>query len=283
MKRFLRGLLRPAGWVAAVCALCSAGVLVWVFARGLNDTPLAYAAYALSAWSLAVLIPYAVRAVRGLKAALMRRPRYLRTRQDPAYRAMLSLALSLAVNLAYALFKAVVCAFTGSAWVGLFAVYYLMLFLLRLYLLRAGQGKGDEWRALGICGASLMLLTLVVSGLGVLMIRRGASPSYPGVTIFAAAAYTFYAVFAAARNLVIYGRLKEPVPLAARGVGMAAALVSLFTLESAMLQRFGGGEQAAAFARTMTALTGGGVTLLIVLLSAGMLLAAHRHASHNAV
>ena len=81
---------------------------------------------------------------------------------------------------------------------------------------------------------------------------------FPGTAV---ALYTFYTTIMAVVNLVRDRKSGSPVMAAARGVNLAAALVSMLSLETAMLAQFGGGE---TFRQLMTASTGGSVCVIVV-------------------
>ena len=84
------------------------------------------------------------------------------------------------------------------------------------------------------------------------------------------AMYAFYIVITAVRDLVKYRRYKSPVMSASKAIKLAAALVSMLSLETAMLAQFGE-ESGPQFRQLMTVLTGGGVCL-IVLVTAGVMM-----------
>lgn len=85
----------------------------------------------------------------------------------------------------------------------------------------------------------LLLLTAPVCGMGVLMIQSGEAPHYPGHMIYAAGAYTFYNLAAAGANVVRYHKRTGAVHAATKMLSLSCALVSLFSLQSAMLATFG--------------------------------------------
>ena len=91
--------------------------------------------------------------------------------------------------------------------------------------------------------------------------------SYPGTLIFAAGAYTFYTVGSSIIDIVKYRKYKSPVLSAAKNIRFVAALVSLLSLETAMLAQFGNDE---AYRFLMTLLTGSAVCLIVLGISVYM-------------
>ena len=89
---------------------------------------------------------------------------------------------------------------------------------------------------------------------------------YHGILIYIMAMYTFYITTLAIINLVKYRKLGSPVMSMAKIINMAAALVSMLSLETAMFSEFGG-EMSAENQRLFIALTGAGVSIIIVTMS----------------
>ena len=67
-----------------------------------------------------------------------------------------------------------------------------------------------------------------------------------------------------------YRKYQSPAMSAAKAINLAAALVSMLSLETAMLAQFGGGE---TFRQLMTASTGGSVCVIVV--GMGVYMAVH--------
>ena len=72
-----------------------------------------------------------------------------------------------------------------------------------------------------------------------------------------------------------YRKLKSPVYTAGKMLGLATALVSMLTLEKAMLATFGAGNDE-QFRLIMTGATGAGVTILILGMAIYMVIVANK-------
>ena len=72
------------------------------------------------------------------------------------------------------------------------------------------------------------------------------------------ALYTFYITTTAIIDMVKYKKYGSPIMSMSKVIKMAAALVSMLSLETAMFSQFGG-EMSPAHQRLMIALTGAGV------------------------
>ena len=96
---------------------------------------------------------------------------------------------------------------------------------------------------------------------------------FPGAVV---ALYTFYTTIMAVVNLVRDRKSGSPVMAAARGVNLAAALVSMLSLETAMLTQFNDGSKDAFFRRAMIGSTGGAVCVLVTVMGLYMVIHAAR-------
>lgn len=264
-NRFVRlclRLLHPPVWLAVIFTLASTVGLIAAFAGWAADW-VGYGFYALSAYTLCadVALTWHLGPAAWNKANENRWVKRYRT--DLPYRAELSVRISLAINLAYALFKGWAGIWYRSVWFGAMAFYYIILVLARSSLARSLKREEtgvDGWRRYIQTGWLILLLTLALSVMGIMMIFRQDRISYPGYVIYVVAGYAFYALINAVRNIVRYRRLEHPVYSASKAISLATALVSLFSMQTAMLAQFGEDE---GFYHLMSCLTGGGVFLLV--------------------
>ena len=88
--------------------------------------------------------------------------------------------------------------------------------------------------------------------------------SYPGFTIYAVAAYAFYKIIAAVIHMVKVKRQGSPLLTILRRVNYIDACVSILTLQTAMFASFS--AEGEAFMRTMNGMTGGIVSLMVLVL-----------------
>lgn len=273
-KRLLRRALAPGWFLTLLLIPTSAALLLYTFtSEDRQHAPAAYAAYALSAYTLAVVCAGAPGLFQRLRAFARRNPYVLRYLSQRELRASLSLHLGAALNLLYAAFKLCSGVWFRSPWLGAVGAYYFLLCLIRLSLVRNVRVKHPDrvrqWRAYRRTGLLLFLLSGAISAMAVQMIRQNQGYSYPGLIIYASAAYTFYRLTIAIVNLVKYRAAVNPVLSAAKAIDLAVALMSIFALQTAMIAQFGGGER---FRRIMNASTGGGVCLLVVCMAVCMIL-----------
>lgn len=276
LRALLKRLMHPPRALLLLLMMVSAAGLAWVFSAGENDGAAAYVFYLLSAWTLAALVVFCAERLPRLKRGIRQNELY-RKYEDPERRAGLTLRFSLISNAAYALFKGAMGVSLHSWWFGTVAIYYLLLSIGRAQLLLALKWEVNEaqaWCIHGLCGALLLLVTLAVASISVLVIRTDSGPRYPGMLIYASAAYAFFAIAMAVRNVLRFRRLRSPLLLAAKSLSLVTAIVSIYFLQTAMLRQFGGTP---AFEDRMNALSGGAAVLLISMISAAMMRAGRKN------
>lgn len=175
-----------------------------------------------------------------------------RIHQDYQYRTILFTTFSFLMNLFYAVSNGIYGWFRQSAWLGTFAAYYLVLSVMRFGLMRYGWKIGNrpvgrslklkELKIYRNIGVLLLVDSLVLDGAVVLLVHNEGGKSYPGTLILAVAAYTFYKIIMSVVHMVRAKRLKSPLLVAVRNIGYVDALVSMLSLQTAMLLSYGEGE-----------------------------------------
>jgi uncharacterized membrane protein YfcA len=93
--------------------------------------------------------------------------------------------------------------------------------------------------------------------------------TYPGLLIYAMAVYAFYAVITAVINVIRFRRQGSPIHSAAKVISLTAALVSMLSLETAMLAEFGADQP--EFRKIMTSISGGVVCTFVLAMAVYMI------------
>ena len=271
----LNKLLHPPKWVLLLAPPVVFAALVYLFISGQNDSALAYPIYGLSAYGLTILILPIPRLMRNAKADVMRRingtafgGRYV---NDLAFRGSVSIYQGMTVNFLYALFRIVVGIRYASVWFISMAVYYLVLGALRLSLILSYRHKADidERQCYRRTARLLFLLNIPMGGMIILMVLANSGYSYPGYVIYLSAMYTFYTMIFSVINLVKFRKLGSPILSAAKVLNFIAALMSVLSLQTAMIAQFS--VESDSFHKMMNAITGGVIWLLVILTAAYML------------
>ena len=279
LKKILHKLLFPGTAVVLFSVLIGAALLVYTFLAAGAHSPIAYLVYAVSAYALAVACASLFLFFRrGARQWAHKQPLLHRYVTDAPFKLQVSLHLSFAVNLLYAAINAFSGLYYRSPWFGSLAAYYICLALMRFSLVRYAhrpgceRSKSAEWRCYRLCGALLTGMNVALAGVVILVIQKNERFEYAGFLIYMMAAYTFYITILAIVNVLRYRKYQSPVMSAAKAVSLAAALVSMLSLETAMLAQFGQADKA-VFRQIMTGATGGAVCLFVV--SMGIYMVAH--------
>ena len=283
VKKVIHAVLFPKAVVIVLCAVLAAILLIYTFGFYGTSGWIAYVSYAFSAYALVIVCIglWSMKnsaAVKRMKDTVLemagQNPYVSRYRADIVFKTKISLLLSLALNTGYAVLKFVTGIFYGSAWLITLAAYYTLLltmrFLLVLHIHRNTRDMAAEWKRCRACGVVLLLMNIILTGMVILVLQRGEGFVYPGYLIYVMALYDFYTMTMAIVNLVKSRKQKSPVLTAAKVINVAAALIAMLSLETAMITQFGA-EDGEVFRHTMIALTGGGICVIMVVMAVLMI------------
>ena len=132
-----------------------------------------------------------------------------------------------------------------------------------------GQDIPAEFRRYRACGLILLLMNQALVGIIIYMVTQNRGFSYSGNMIYAMAMYTFYITISAIINVIRYQSHGSPAISAAKVISLTAALVSMLSLETAMLARFGSDET--EFRRIMLGISGGVVCAVVLAMAIYMI------------
>ncbi len=287
VKRILHKILFPGSAVVIFSIPVGVGLLIYTFLCAGEQSPIAYTSYVASAYSLVIVCIRIIPMIRSGKKWIYQNPYLGRYFQDIPFKLQLSLYLSLAVNLFYVGLNGLSGIYYHSVWFGTLAAYYIFLTVLRFLLVRYAhrQGFGEnldaEWRRYRLCGMILILMNLALAGVAVLVLYKNESFEYAGFLIYAVALYTFYTMIMAVINVVKYRKYRSPVMSAAKTVNLAAALVSMLSLEVAMLTQFKAENDSPYFRELMIGSTGGAVCAIVVGMGIYMIVNSTRQLRNN--
>lgn len=236
-----------------------------------------YASYFLSAYTLTVACIQAPRLIRKI-AAFKRENKYVSLYTSDAHlRIKLSLYGTVAMNTLYALMQLFSGFYFHSVWFYALAGYYALLAVMRFFLLRdtlrvqPGTALIPEYKRYRFCGIMLLLMNLTLAVIVFYIVRQNRGFEYHYIHTIALAAYTFTLMAMAIKNVIKYRRFGSPVMSAAKAISLASALVSMLSLETAMLTAFGE-ENTPEFRQIMTASTGGGVCVIVLTMAVYMII-----------
>ncbi len=268
-KEWWKKLIFPHIVVKILLVIVTVPLLVYSLGYKNANPIIAYFSYGFSAYTLVVVclkLPSTIKNVKEWLYAHKYSNRYL---TDSKLRAEISLYSGTAVNLLYATFYFGMGVYYSSTWIRAIAVYYIVLSVIRVGLVKKDRKKLNiddtvmrrvyELKSCRICGKLMFLLNFVVAGIVGHMLWKNEHYNYPGLLIYAQAAYAFFCLTKAIIHLFKYKKMEQPILSAAKIVSMSTALVSILALQTAMLTQFGEGQ--ANFIRLMNALTGTAVCI----------------------
>ncbi len=276
----------PGNILTIFLVILSTGLLIYSLGFLGANPVVAYISYALSAYTLTVVVIKMPPIIRRIRQGLHNNKYSGRYLAEAELRARLSLYVGFILNTVYAVLKLLAGIHFRSIWIGAVAVYYMILSLMRFGLMkqeRYNQKFEDSTKqqlhglqSYRFCGCLMFLLNIAMTGLVVQMIWQNKTYRYPGLLIYAFAAYTFYCMVRAIINMVKYRKMERPVLSAAKMLSFACALMAVLALQTAMLTQFGEGEGQESFIRLMNSLTGSAVCLSVFIMAVWMIRRANR-------
>lgn len=279
-KTIFKKLLFPKLWVVLLGIPASAAALIFVFVKEYQSMWFAYPIYAFSAYTSTIsciLLFRLYKYVRQNIDEIMNRvPLVRRYFRDITFNMHVSLYRSVVLNVLYAVMKFAFSVYYRSVWFGTLAVYYLLLAVVRFALLHHanrstfGANMKSEWKRYRMCGGILLLINLALVGVVIMVTLENKGFEYTGYLIYIMAMYSFYSTISAVVSVFKYRKYNSPVISAAKVLQLATAMVSMLSLETAMLAQFGTSESDKLH-NIMTGSTGGGVCAVILSIAVYMI------------
>ena len=276
-KKILKAFLYPHIAIMILLFIVSIVLLILSFLILDSASVGAIISYVVSAYTLTVWcfrIPEIITVVKKFKES----NRFIsRWQSDERFRINVSLFSTFALNIIFAVFQLVLGIDHGSFWYYSLAAYYACLACLRISLFKytgkrlAGEDMRTELIKYRICGWVFLFMNLAITLIIFFMIYFGRTFNHHEITTIAIAAYTFIAVPIAIVNAVKYKKYNSPVYSASKAINMAAACVSMLTLESTMLTTFGGEGMDALTRKIMLGTSGGVISAVIVAMAVYMI------------
>lgn len=247
-----------------------------------TDSIAAYLSYVLAFYTLVVWclrIPELIRFFKVFKEE----NKYVKLwQEDTRLRVNVSLYGALFINTAYAALHLGLGLYHGSFWYYSLAGYYIFLAAMRFYLVRhtsrhkPGERVREELIKYRSCGIVFLVMNLVLSVMIFFMVYWNRTFRHHEITTITMAAYTFIAFTVSIINVVKYRKYNSPVYSASKAISLAAACVSMLTLESTMLTTFNDGTMGLSNQRLMLGISGGVISVFIVTMAVYMIVQGNR-------
>lgn len=280
-KMILKKLIYPPKWMLFSIPPLSFAALVVIFVSGNEESVPAYVVYAMSAYSLVIVCAVMPDSVSRLRSVVQNsKPvqriahsefggKYLK---DRMFRGSVGIYQGMTINFLYVVFRVITGIRYASVWFLSMAAYYLVLGILRAYLVVCYRHRTPEaeQRCYRRTAWLLFLLNIPMGGMIVLMVQTNSGYAYPGYLIYVSALYTFYMMAISAVNLVKYRKLGSPILSAAKVLNFVSAMMSILGLQTAMIAQFS--EHDDSYRKMMNTITGGFVYGIVILIAVYMLL-----------
>ena len=269
-KKLGKALLFPHIAIMIILVPIAAVLLVGSMVFVGTESVIAYISYVFAAYTLTVWcfkIPTLINFFKTFKDE----NKYARRWQDDTrLRVNVSLFGSFAWNALYGIFQIWLGFYHSTFWFYSLGGYYICLAIMRFFLVRhttkyaSGEKMQTELVKYRACGIVFLVMNLALALIIFFMVYWNRTFEHHMITAIAMAAYTFTALTTAIVNVIKYRKYNSPVYSASKVISLAAALVSMLTLESTMLTTFGDGTMTATTQKWMLGATGGAISVLIV-------------------
>ena len=191
------------------------------------------------------------------------------------YRSIVFGFVSFIINLAYIIFMGIMSVLSKTAWYFSITIYYIVLALMKakvLYGDKKHEEPEKEIKTLKFNGIMLIVLTLVFSGVMVLIYKNNNYFEYAGLLIYAVAAFTFYNLTISILEIIKSKKQDSLYVENLKNINLASSLISIIILQVALFQAFSPQSNSGVF----NALTGAGVSAVIIVLGIFMIIKANK-------
>ena len=276
-KKLVKHLLFPPIYLVVLLLPLAAFALTYSFLYLPETDFRRIGSYALAFYTLIVCCVRLPAIIRFSRRFRKENPLLRRWFSDVQLRVRVTLGANALWNTAYGALQLGLGIYHRSTWFYTLAGYYGCLGILRLILMiytlahKEETDYGRELRHYRRCGWAFLVLNIALSARLFLLLAENRLVRHHEITTIAMAAYTFLSLTMAIVNVIRYRKYQSPVFSASKAISLASALVSVLTLESTMLVTFGNEAMTPAIQGLFMALSGGGVSILILTMAVYMI------------
>lgn len=240
-----------------------------IFFNGFG-TSISYVLYLIMTYFLIVICIRIYNVVKSKINRFIDNNKYLsKFKNDHKLKYKISLFTSLMINIIYAVFKLLSGIAFKSFWFISFALYYFLLIILRSNIakeeLNNNTNLRDEFIKYRKTGIILLFTNIILTIIILIIVNQKIMNIYPDWMAITVAVYTFYLLFNSIFSLIRYRKYKSPLISSSKVINVITSLVSLISLEIILIPTFGSGET--EFFEVMIMATGGGIALIIIIIS----------------
>jgi len=271
----MKKLLYPKTHILLIGLLTIVVSLIYLIFFNGFDTNISYVLYLIMTYFLIVICIRMYNVAKFKINKIIDNNKYLRKyKNDHKLRYKISLFTSLILNIVYAIFKLLSGIVFKSFWFISFALYYFLLIVLRSNIakeeLKNNTDLKDEFVEYKKTGIILLFTNVILTIIILIIVNQKIMNVYPDWMAITVAVYTFYLLFNSIYNLVKYRKYKSPLISSSKVINVITSLVSLISLEIILIPTFGGGQT--EFFEIMVMATGGGIALIIIIISLYMII-----------
>lgn len=279
MKEMIKKVLFPNKFIGFILFNLGFGLLIYVFCCHLEETPIAYASYCLSAYALTIFCIWFYKICKFGNDFIKTSELYKIYKENFLIVTKTSLYFSLFMNLIYGIFELVIGISYRSWWFITLAIYYLLLCLMKTSLVKNIKDNTSinlkkEYKKLKSTGIILLFLNSLLTGFVTLILAQNQIINYSGVLIYIVALYDFYLIISAVINVIKYRKNHSPILIASKCINLTVAMISMISLEVAMIYQFGDNE--ATFKLIMTGSMGFAICVINSIMSIYMIVKANK-------
>lgn len=275
MKRKLKNILFPNYVIGFVVFNLGFGLLLYVFSRHLEETPLAYVSYLLSFYALVIFSTWFYKVCKFSNNILKKSKLYNFYKEKHIILTKVSICSSISFNLIYAVFNLVIGIYYISWWFISFAIYYLLLCFMKFSIINNINNREQAAKKLKNIGIILLLLNFVFVGIIILIIKKNQIINYNGTLIYLVALYDFYLIITAIVNVIKNRNSHNLLLTASKCINLTVAMISMVSLEVAMVYQFGNNDS--SFKLIMTASMGFAICLINSIMAIYMVIKANNN------
>ncbi|MBQ4103675.1 MAG: hypothetical protein IJC90_04345 [Clostridia bacterium] len=277
-KRLGKALLFPHIAIMLILIPVATVLLIYGMAFAGTESVVAIISYVLSAYTLTIWclkIPHLIKYFKRVKSE---NKYLLRWSSDTQLRVNVSLYRSLMLNTVYAIFMLWLGFYHKTFWFFTLSGYYFSLVLMRFSLVRytrkykPSEKMITELKKYRDCGIVFLLVNLSLAVMVFFMVYWNRTFNHHEITTIAMALYTFSSLTIAIRGIVKFRKYESPVYSASKTISLAAACVSMITLEATMLTTFGGETTDLLTRQILLGVTGGVISIFIVSMAVYMII-----------
>lgn len=285
MKNKLKKIFYPNNFIVVIGAFTIIISLIYLIFYNGFGTKISYVLYLLMTYFLILILIKIYNIIRIRVNSIINNNKYLSLyKNDHVLRYRVSLLLSLGFNICYFCFKLISGIIFKSVWFIVFALYYILLVVLRTNIIKqelnGRSSMKDEYDKYRNTAVILLFMNVVLTMIILVIVNEKIMNIYPDWIAISVACYTFYLVFISIYNLIKYRKFKSPLISASKVINVITSFISLISLEMVLIPTFGNDLE---FFEIMIMSTGGMIGLIIIVISLYMIIKATEWLNDNKV